>query len=86
MRVAPADIEKWRKRLEATKSPSTVLREMASAYGVRRDDVSFMLLDISKASLDELQLVWNWDFSGTGKGFSDADLDKRLEKLTDGTT
>ncbi|WP_454692396.1 hypothetical protein [Achromobacter aloeverae] len=81
MNLPSEDIEKWRERLR-TAMPSAVLREMAAAYGVNKSALGFMVVDLYREVYTPVvQAVWKWDIHQTGRGLSDADLDRVLSQL-----
>lgn len=78
MNVPIEDVERWRARLRQA-APSTVLREMADAYGVTKSTLGFMVADLYlDVGTPAVQAVWTWDIGRTGRGLSDAELDGLL--------
>lgn len=72
----------WRNKAKHYSSVTQLMRDIATEYGLRRNDVGFMLGDIFELTNgDETQVVWMWDFDRNGRGLADEVIDQRLAHL-----
>ncbi|GLR12985.1 hypothetical protein GCM10007907_17750 [Chitinimonas prasina] len=72
----------WRGRAKHCSSVTRLMRDIAAEYGLKRNDVGFMLADIFELTNgDETQVVWMWDFDRNGRGLADEVIDQRLAHL-----
>lgn len=81
--VDAADVGMWRSKLSSGKSPSELLREFVGRYGITRFDAASSFLEMfgESVQVEDMQVIWKWDFEGTGEGFTDKEVDELLSHL-----
>jgi hypothetical protein len=62
--------------------PAAALRTISKQFGLNRTDLAFLVVDAYENILTpEVQAIWHWDLSETGKGHSDSELNNLLSHL-----